>query len=369
MRCASCLVLVAAIGLTQPGGAPSAAAVPDAQRAAASADAVARAVSAANAFLASLDPALRSKALLPLRPDLRARWSNLPTGTVMQPDRASTKTPRPRNGVRLGELTPAQYDAVLALLRAVLSPDGFQKVVDIVAGDEELEKRMGPARAATALVRFGRAEYYMAILGQPSQTTPWMMQFGGHHLAINLTMTGSNRTMAPSHLGAQPSSFSLDSRTVRPLGDELDKGVALINALDASERKLAILGYAVADTVLAAGEDGKTIQPEGVKASTFNASQKKMLLDLVGEWVGVIDQAEAAVKMREIENRIADTYFAWSGPTTREGGAYFRVQGPTVVIEYAPQAVNQKGPDGRPEHIHTIYREPSNDYGRTFTGQ
>jgi hypothetical protein len=209
----------------------------------------------------------------------------------------------------------------------------------------------------------------MAILGNPSATAPWMLQFGGHHLAINVTVAGQSRTMAPSHLGAQPAVFMLDSRTVRPLGDELDKAVALINALDGPQQKQAMLGYTVADTVLAAGEDGKVIQPEGVKASTFNAAQMKMLLDLIGEWVNVIDDAEASARMREIGARVGDTYFAWSGPPTKQGGAYFRIQGPTVVIEYAPQALNQRGPDGAPEHIHTIYRDPTNDYGSRFSGK
>ena len=73
--------------------------------------------------------------------------------------------------------------------------------------------------------------------------------------------------------------------------------------------------------------------------------------------------------MREITNTLADTYFAWSGLPTKEGGAYFRIQGPTLVIEYAPQALKTRGPDGAPEHIHTIYRDPTNDYGRKTAGQ
>ena len=328
------------------------------------ADGTMRAVTAANAFLATLSPAERSKALLELRPDLQSRWSNLPTGTVMQVDRERTKTPMPRNGLRLGDLSQAQRDAVQALLRSTLSAEGLQKVNDIVASDEELERRQGPNRPPTAPVRFGRAEYYVAILGTPSATAPWMLQFGGHHLAINVSYAGASRTLAPSHLGAQPALFTLESRTVRPLGDEVDKAVALLNALDVKQRQQATLGYAVADTVLAAGSDGKTIEPEGVRASTFTAAQRKMLMDLAGEWVRVADDAAAAARMKEIEATIAETYFAWSGPPTKEGGAYFRIQGPAVVIEYAPQALQTRGPDGAPEHIHTIYRDPANDYGR-----
>ena len=331
--------------------------------------ATSRAVTAANALLSTLTADQRSKALLELRPDLRARWSNLPSGTVMQVDRARSQTPLPRNGLRLGDLTPAQLESVHALLRATLSAGGYQKAIDIVNSDEEQERRMGPTRAPTAAVRFGKAEYYVAILGTPSTTAPWMLQFGGHHLAINVTFARGDRVMTPSHLGAQPAMFTFESRTVRPLGDELDKAVALVNALNDTQRTQATLSYRVPDTVLAAGEDGRVIQPEGVRASTFSAAQRAALLDLVGEWVNVLDDSAAGARMKEISGNVGDTYFAWSGPYTKEGGAYFRIQGPTVVIEYAPQALQTRGPDGTPEHIHTIYRDPTNDYGRRLTGQ
>jgi hypothetical protein len=369
MTRASSVVLLLAASFAQTGGLSLPATAWSAQRGTPNADVTVRAVTAANAFLATLDKQQRSRAQLELRPELRSRWSNLPTGTVMQVDRSKSQTPLPRNGIKLGDLTSPQSEAVLALLRATLSAEGFQKVTDIVNSDEEQEKRAGPTRAPTSAVKFGRNEYYVAILGSPSPTAPWMLQFGGHHLAINLTFAGRSRVLTPSHLGAQPTMFTLDTRTVRPLGDELDKAIALINALDPSQQKQAMLGYAVADTVLAAGEDGKVIQPEGVKASAFTAAQQKLLLDLIGEWVNVLDDAEAAARMREISGSVGDTYVAWSGPTTKDGSAYFRIQGPTVIIEYAPQALRQLGPDGRPEHVHTIYRDPTNDYGRKFTAK
>jgi Protein of unknown function (DUF3500) len=85
-----------------------------------------------------------------------------------------------------------------------------------------------------------------------------------------------------------------------------------------------------------------------------------MLVELVREWVGIMHDSFAAPRMDEIKANLRDTYFAWSGPTTNGSAAYFRIQGPTLVIEYAPQ----NGPD----HIHTIYRDPTNDYGAKFAG-
>ena len=73
--------------------------------------------------------------------------------------------------------------------------------------------------------------------------------------------------------------------------------------------------------------------------------------------------------MAEIKAGLDDTWFAWSGPTTVEAGkngrAYYRIQGPKLVIEYAPQRL---GGD-LAMHVHTIYRDPTNDYGEAFTGK
>jgi hypothetical protein len=182
-----------------------------------------------------------------------------------------------------------------------------------------------------------------------------MIQFGGHHLAINVTIVGRDDVMTPSLPAAQPATYTLNGETVRPLGKENDKGFALVNALDAAQRKQAVLDYQVNDLVLGAGQDGKTIQPEGILASALTAAQQTMLLDLVHEWVGVLNDEAAAGRMAEIKAALPKTYFAWSGPLTNGSAAYFRIQGPTLVIEYAPQRDIT--------HIHTIYRDPTNDYG------
>jgi len=162
----------------------------------------------------------------------------------------------------------------------------------------------------------------------------------------------------------QPAKFTLDGKTVRPMGRETDKALELIQALTDEQRKQAILGVQMRDLVLGPGHDGETIQPEGVKTSTFNEAQTKLLLELIAEWSGIIHNDAAATKMTEIKTNLPDTWFAWSGPL-EAGKAYFRVQGPTVIIEYAPQKL---GGDVT-MHIHSMYRDPTNDYGKKFAGK
>lgn len=296
---------------------------------------------AAKKFLATLDEGQRGKVVFDFKDTAqRKRWSNLPTSFVK------------RAGLRMGDLTAAQHEAVLAVLQAALSPQGYEKVLQIVEGDEAL-------KISTGEKMFGHDEYYVSFLGQPSTTEPWMIQFGGHHLAINLTLVGEQGTLAPSHTAAQPAIYEFEGKTVRPLGRETDKAFALMGSLDEAQRHQAILGFQMRDLVLGPGRDGQTIQPEGIKGSALTGKQRDLLLDLAGEWTGIMPDVLAKAKMEEMKRNIAETWFAWSGPTDKGSAAYFRIQGPTIIIEYAPQRLG-----GDPtKHIHTIYRDPTNDYG------
>jgi len=306
-------------------------------------------VASANGFLSSLDAGQRSKVLFEFNDAAqRMKWSNLPTTMV------------PRAGLKMGDLSGPQRKAAMELLAAMLSKRGYEKVLAIVEGDEVLKG----ASSGRGSPMFGRDLYYISFLGTPSVTDPWMLQFGGHHLALNITMVGREGILTPSHTAAQPAKYTVDGKTVRPLGAENDKAFALINMLDEAQRKQAILNYKVADLVLGPGQDGKTIQPEGIKCSAMNASQQAMLLELVGEWAGIVHEQAAAVRMAEIKSNLSGTWFAWSGPTTNGRPAYYLIQGPTLVIEYAPQPLG-----GDPTmHIHTIYRDPTNDYGKKSVG-
>ncbi len=107
--------------------------------------------------------------------------------------------------------------------------------------------------------------------------------------------------------------------------------------------------------MLGPGQDGKTIQPEGLKASAMNERQRAMLLDLISEWAGIIHESAAAARMAEIKADLDETWFAWSGPTTVTPGnnitAYYRIQGPHLVIEYAPQTVGRRSLHACPHHV------------------
>src|ERR1700728_4890533 len=181
----------------------------------------------------------------------QALWSNCPVSDV------------PRPGLRLGNLSASQRDAAMHLLQVALSPKGYQKILDIMGSDEALSKSGMPYCS-------GIACYTIGIFGEPSGTKPWMLEFGGHHLGLNIAMLGERGVMTPALTGAQPAIYTSNGKTVRVLAEENDKAFALLNALDESQRKQAILNYRIDDLVLGPGQASVTIQPEGLKASAMN---------------------------------------------------------------------------------------------------
>lgn len=325
-------------------------------------------VAATTAFVNSLDAAQRGKVQFPLTTQKTATpakfkggmngrmtfvgeqygqavWSNFPVSDV------------PRPGLTLGSLSGAQRGAAMHILQVLLSPKGYQKVLQIMGSDQALADAGTPFSSGT--------DYYtVGIFGNPSTTAPWLLQFGGHHLALNITIAGDQGVVTPTLTGAQPAVYTHNGEKVRALAQENDKAFALLNALDETQRKQAILNYRISDLVLGPGHDGETIQPEGLKASQMNGRQRAMLLDLIGEWTAIINEAYVHARIKEIKAGMDDTYFAWSGATVHEpgknGSAYYRVQGPKLMIEFSPQGV---GGD-LTMHVHTIYRDPTNDYGR-----
>ena len=190
---------------------------------------------------------------------------------------------------------------------------------------------------------------------RPTKKNPWMLQFGGHHLALNITIAGERGILTPTLTGAQPALYTVNGKTIRPLGQESDKALALLNALDESQRKQAILSFRLADLVLGPGQDGKTIQPEGLKASSMNEKQRAMLMDVISEWAGIVHESAAAARMAELKAEINETWFAWSGPITATPGKQYHGvlpdSGTASGDRIRAPAVGRRSLDACPYHV------------------
>ena len=306
-------------------------------------------VAAANAFLATLSDSEKQSVLFDwTNTAQKQRWSNFPEGLFT------------RTGLMWGNLSAAQQNAWLPVMQATLSTEGYNRVMAEWNADDALAAQdSGGGR-----LLFGKKYYWIALIGTPSETTAWQWQWGGHHVTVNATIVGSNISLMPSFIGAQPATYTdASGTTVRPLGDIEDEAIALVTSLDATQQKAAILGTSYIDLVLGPGQDGKTLQSEGLPASQMTADQKAAFLKLIGHYTGLVNTTAAATRLAEIQSTLDQTYFSWYGPTTAGSASYFRVTGPTIVIEYSPQEMGGNAAN----HIHGIYRDPTNDYGAKYT--
>ena len=189
-----------------------------------------------------------------------------------------------------------------------------------------------------------------------------MLQFGGHHLAINATVVGPNVTLSPSLTGGQPLRFTTDGVEVKIVEREVLAAQTLLTALTPDQQTKAVLGTDRIDLVLGPGNDGMVLEAEGLMALDMTTDQKALLRALIVVRLGILNADDLAAKMVSVDATLDQTAFAWFGPTNDPTLSYWRVTGPALLLEYSPQDM---GGD-LSQHTHAMYRDPTNEYGAAW---
>ena len=305
------------------------------------------ALEAANALLAELSTEQANAIVLPVDSPLRDNWSNLPSG-VMSFE---------RNGLRLGDLTSVQLERAFDFLAAALGPHGYETATRIVGADAVLEQSPRAARAG-----WSDDNYWLAFFGQPTSTGHWGWQFGGHHLAINGSFADGRATgLSPTFVGVEPADFQYAGARATPLADELAAGRAVMQALPEALRAEASISPRPRGVEAGAGQDGFIPEILGSAVSEWPDKARALLLETIGHWVRLQPRENGDARMAALEANLDDLHFAWNGPheTGDDGNVYYRIQGPTLIIEFSTEGgIAAAGP-----HFHTIYRDPTNEYG------
>jgi hypothetical protein len=274
-----------------------------------------------------------------------------------------------RQGVSFKEMDERQREAAFALLRAGLSARGFEKSRNVMRLNEHLAELLDKHE------EYGEYLYYLTVMGEPSEVAPWGWQLDGHHLVVNYFVFRDQVVMTPSFMGSEPvEALSGKYKGTVVLKDEQDKGLALLSALDERQRKLAVLELTKTtnDAKAQAFTDNLVLAYAGIPARELSSAQKEKLLELIREYVGNMDDGHARIKMKEVEARLDDTYFAWIGETGPEGVFYYRVHSPVLLIEFDHQGpIALEGPKvPSRRHVHSLVRTPNgNDYGKDLLRQ
>jgi hypothetical protein len=311
---------------------------------------------AAERLLATLDAGQRDKILFPVDDTEWRNWANVHRF--------------PRQGVSVDEMSAAQREAAFGLLEAGLSERGYRTSRDIMRLNYHL------AELVDNFDEYGEFLYYFTIMGEPSATEPWGWQFDGHHLVINYFVLGDQVVMTPTFMGSEPmaaDSGKYAGTSIMAL--EQDAAVAFMRSLDADQRAQAVLTTAKrrGENQAEMMRDNLDLGYEGLPVVGLNAGQRTRLLDLIGAYVGHMDDGHAAVRMDEIMAHLDETYFAWKGAVEDDGVFYYRITSPVIWIEFdhqGPTALGGPRDVATRNHVHSVVRTPNgNDYGKDLLRQ
>ena len=335
VRAALVLLIFAASPLTDPGDA--------AQRY----QSAATMMAAGQNFLASLKPDQLAKAKFSFGDEERLNWHFIP---------------RARKGIPFKEMEPAQQKLAHAFLSSGLSQRGFIKATTVMSLEailRELESGRGGAMVRDEML------YYFSVFGEPSDNKTWGWRVEGHHLSLNFTLAeGQLVAGTPAFYGSNPAEVRDGPRKgLRTLAGEEDRARELLQSLDEKQRAIAITSKDAPKDILSTNTRKADIGPPvGLAAGKMNKKQVEHLMRLLEEYANNMPEDISAARFDQLRRAgIEKIHFSWAGGSERGQPHYYRVQGPTFLVEYDNTQNNAN-------HIHAVWRNYDGDFGLDLLG-
>ncbi len=269
--------------------------------------------------------------------------------------------PKARTGFPVGAMSAAQRRALGTVVRSGLSDAGRKRAAAIMAHELILRELEVAAGRANARARRNPALYFATVFGTPRLDAAWGWRFEGHHLSVNATAIGNAPpAMAPLFMGANPARVPSGPHAgLRLFAAEEDLARELLLTLTPTQRAAATLADTTFGEIVTRNDP--TVGPlprRGVAGSELSAGQRRQLRALIEVYAGRMARAVAVEQIARIERAgFAHLRFAWAGSAEPGKRHYYRIHGPTVVIEY-------DNSQNDANHVHTVWRDLENDFGR-----
>jgi Protein of unknown function (DUF3500) len=308
---------------------------------------VADMIDAAQRFLGALDAPQKARAVFPLTATEREAWFFVPIA---------------RRGVPLAEMSGAQRDRALALVQSGLSQRGWASAEAIRSLETILKEMEGHPTTS----RRNPELYYVTIFGEPVAGASWGWRFEGHHLSFNFTIVeGKHVRFAPGFFGSNPAEVRAGPRQgERNLGAEDDLGRALVKSLDEAQRKIAVFATRAPNDIFTSNQARvDPLSPAGLPVAQMTPTQREALRTLLTHYANRNRAELADAALAEINAAGFDQVcFAWAGGFEPGQGHYYRIQGPTFVVEF-------DNTQNDANHIHSVWRDFKNDFGQDALAQ
>ncbi|KGH48725.1 hypothetical protein IN07_00310 [Modestobacter caceresii] len=328
---------------------------------------VAAMVAAAEDLLAALDDGGRDRVAFPVDAPEWQTWAN---PEFMQFD----------TGLRLEFQPPEVREKALALVRASLSPEGFELAHAMMLINGFLGEVVG---LANVLDEFS---YNIAVYGTPDLRAPWGWQLFGHHCAVNCLVVEGRMQLSPVFLGAEPNEIDAGPHAgTESFTERIAAGLAVMAALPPAQRQAATVYAQMVDPAMPPGrvhpgderhlagafQDNRVIPVEGIPVTEMPPDAQRLVLAVVEHFVDLLPEGPRRARMREVTAHLDETWFSWIGGSEPGDVFYYRVQSPVLIAEldhHCGVFLDYSTP--QPFHVHTVLRTPhGNDYGRAWIRQ
>lgn len=307
---------------------------------------------AATKFLATLSPDQKKLATFPFDSSEREHWGWLPSEMF------------PRNGLTIGAMTEPQRNAAHDLLKAGLSQKGYLTATSIMQLEDVLrviEDAGGGDAAQGRHMERNPVKYFVSVFGTPSPRGSWGWRVEGHHVSLNFTIVnGTFMAATPQFFGSNPAEVRAGPKKgLRILAEEEDSARALLMALDQSQRTKAVINTTAPNDIVTNNlVKIDPLAPAGVSAAELQPSQRELLMHVIDAYASAMAPDIAADRLEKIRKAgIEKVGFAWAGEAERGKKHYYRVQGPTFLIEF-------DNTQNDANHIHSVWRDFNGDFGR-----
>jgi hypothetical protein len=306
------------------------------------------AVSIATRFLSLLPEELLAQAVFPFDSEERFDWHFVP---------------RTRKGLSMKVMNEQQRNAAMALLRMGLSEQGYhtaQEIMDLENVLRELENRPSDD------TRRDPINYSFSIFGTPSEQQPWGWRIEGHHLSLHFSFISRKQiSFMPGFMGTNPAIVPSGPQKGRQiLKRESEVAYELLKSFTPDQLQQVVFAAESPYEIITANNRKISLEsPAGLSYALMNASQKKKMLELLNVYIGRYHKTLANNRVAQLEKMGLDKiYFAWAGSQDRSTGHYYRIQGPTLLIEF-------DNTQNDANHVHTVVRDLNNDFGEDFLSE
>ena len=270
-----------------------------------------------------------------------------------------------RNGLTIKAMSEPQRQLARKLLEIGLSQRGYMTATSImdhenILGALEAAGLSSEPRPGARMVR-DPERYFFSVFGTPSATGTWGWRVEGHHVSLHFTVVnGTLLATSPTFFGSNPAEVREGPKKgLRILAAEEDSARALLLGLTPAHQKEALINPVAPGDILTMNNlKVDPLAPVGVAATSLDSRERDLLMKVIDAYVSLMASDIAEDRMTKLRKAGLDKItFAWAGDVERGKKHYYRVQGPTFLIEY-------DNTQNDANHIHSIWRDFDDDFGR-----